>query len=297
MKFSLVVTNAEGKNLIFVTEGLQAFSLDKAIQSVHQGEVPGAYIVQRKTGLYIRTTKNVPKNEQLESLAVTAQELLNYIHAAPHAKSTPAIGRYVELYIASLAEGQEFIEPVDYPKVLTAAVKEKLVPQRANIFAAAEAFEIDSYLLGAIIINEIAKLSPFEPIFDALGAEFFGVNTSVGIAQVKIDTANDLIRKGVYNPDPTDLLLPYKKRARLGRMHLFTYLIQPKHNIFFAAAFLRSIIQYWAPTIVLTNRPEIMGTLYSKGYGQPKPNPEASPGGAQVANEFYPLAKQWLQEL
>jgi len=47
-------------------------------------------------------------------------------------------------------------------------------------------FKIDRYILGAILIDEIAHLTPFEPIVEKVGADIIGRNTSVGVAQIKI---------------------------------------------------------------------------------------------------------------
>jgi len=42
-------------------------------------------------------------------------------------------------------------------------------------------------------------------------------------------------------------------------------------------------------------RPEILGTLYSQGLGDPKLNPGASDRGLQISQEFYPLARSILK--
>src|SRR3989338_4786547 len=46
----------------------------------------------------------------------------------------------------------------------------------------------------------------------------------------------------------------------------------------------------------LSKRPEILGTLYSKGSGTPNAHPESSERGKQIAGEFCKLAKIWLKE-
>ncbi len=61
---------------------------------------------------------------------------------------------------------------------------------RELVFEAAEKFDIDPYLLGAILIDEIARLIPFESIVDKIELSILGRNTSFGVAQVKTDTAN-----------------------------------------------------------------------------------------------------------
>src|SRR3989344_4873876 len=145
MKFILVVTDTRGKNLAFVSRELQTLSLTEATEAVRRGDVAGAYVVERKTGAYIRTKASVPKMEQFEKLSISSKHLFSYTNDARHAISTPALSRYVELYLESVRDGQDFIVPIGQPKVLSAAIKEKLVPQRTNIFAAAKTFEIKSF--------------------------------------------------------------------------------------------------------------------------------------------------------
>lgn len=117
----------------------------------------------------------------------------------------------------------------------------------------------------------------------------------VGVGQVKLETANHMIKKDLYHPNPDDKKLPFTGMlSNKDREHLYQYVIEPKYNIRFAAAYIRDLINVWAKHIDLRKRPEIIATLYSKGYGDPKSNPAASERGAQIMKEFYPLAKKWL---
>ena len=78
------------------------------------------------------------------------------------------------------------------------------------------------------------------------------------------------------------------------RIYLYEYLIQPKHNIRFAAAHMRSLINEWMKAIDISEKPEIIATLYSYKYKPPHPHPEPSERGSQIATEFYKLSKKWL---
>jgi len=296
MKVVLVVTDPRGKSLAFVSDALKAISLEEAVRLANEGKIDGAHVVRRTTGAYIRTNMGVPKMEEFDQLSVSGRALLLYAEDARHAVSTPALSAYINRHTTSFKEREPFIAPVGQPKVLTTLVKKKLEPHRAVIFSAAAQFSLDAYLLGAIIVDEIARMHPFEQMIDALGARIVGRNVSVGIAQVKIDTAHDLIKRGLYHPNPTDKKLPFKKLDAFARVYLYTYLIQPKHNISFAAAFVRYVIDFWASKIDLTERPEIIATLYSIGCGEPKLDPKASDRGTQIAGEWHSLAKKWLNE-
>jgi hypothetical protein len=299
MKFVLVVTDTRGKNLAFVSRELQTLSLREAIETVRRGDIAGAYVVERKTGTYIRTKSSVPKLEQFENIAIPFKNFLSYAQGVRSAENIPAFKTYVDLFTYSLPPDQPFITLAGQPpwKVLTADIKKKVILQRENIFASADKFKIDPYLLGAILIDETAWLHPLEDILDALGVKIIGGNTSVGIAQVKTDTANSIIVLDLYNPNRDDQKLPFKKMDKAAREHLYAYLVDPRYCIFFAGAYIRSIINYWASYMDLTKRPEIIGTLYSQGYGKPKSNPETNERGTQIATEFYSLAKQWLTKL
>lgn len=298
MHIILVIMNSSGKNFVFVTDTLKVYSLKEAIGLAQNGKLKGAYTVRGRGGIYLRTKPNIPKMNELETLSVTGKVLVAYARDTRHdARSTALMNSYIQRYAASLADGYAYILPVGQPKMLralTAAVKERLIIQKKHVLDAAEEFSIDPAMLGAILIDEIARLFPFEGIIEALEGNIIGVNVSIGIAQVTIDTAHDLIRKGIYHPNPKDTFLPYARLTNAGRRHLYDYLIQPKHNVRFAAAFIRFVIDFWSKYIDLSSRTDIIGTLYHIGYGKPKGDPKADERGAQIANEFYPLAKRWI---
>jgi hypothetical protein len=198
--------------------------------------------------------------------------------------------------LASLAEDKPFIIPVGQKKVIIADIKSKFIPHISLIITVAKEFDVDRYLLGAILIDEIARMHPFEPIIDLLGVKIIGINVSVGVAQVKLETANSLIKMGLYNPNPDDKELPFSRAlSNKNREYLYQYVIRPKHNIRFAAAYIRDLINVWTKKIDLSKRPEIVATLYAMGYGVPKINPQSNKRGDQIATEFYALAKKWLE--
>lgn len=295
MKFILVVTDARGKNLAFVSRELQTLSLTEATEATRSGDVAGAYVVERKTGAYIRSKKSVPKLEQFEKIAIPFKNLLLYAQGV--AVDSQPLSRYIEAYASSLQNGQLIIRPVWYVSILTANVKERIVPRREDVFDAARQFTIDPYLLGAMLIDETARLLPFEPIIDAIKGGFAGRDASVGIAQVKLATANNLIKKGLYNPNPDDKALPFKTLNDGARIYLYRYVAQPRHNIFFSAAFIRSLVDEWRKKIDLAKKPEIIATLYHREHVVPHGDPAPDERGSQIAGEFYQLAKQWLQGL
>lgn len=296
MKIILVATNSHGKNLVFVTDTLQAYSLQDALKLVKEKKLENVYAVKGDTGAYLRTKLGTPKKEQLDRLSISSYQLFSAPDNLNHALSTPIFGSYWPLYRHSLKEdGGQFIIIDDYALITKERAMTQLQPQRDFVFAAAKKFNVDPYLLGAIIIDEIARFAPFEIITDPLGGHFIGVNTSVGIAQVKIDTAHDLIEKGYYNPNPADKRLSPPNIQKVSRQELYPYLKNPEHSIFFAAARMRALTDAWKRFLDLGKKPEIITTLYHLSYRPPHGHPQPDDRGLQIANEFYPLAEKWLR--
>lgn len=295
MQIVFVVTNSKRKSLVFASEDLNIYSLEEAAQLTLDGKIDGAHVVKTNKSTYIRTNPSVVKKNEFDNLSFTIGNLLLFTQGYYLTEALPLpLKDFITLYRRNLKNKGELIKPVGQPEVLLISVKEKLQEHQNIIFDAAKKFDIDPYLLGAILIDEIARLVPFESITDKLFVFGIGKNTSIGIAQVRTDTANDIIKLGLYNPNPKDPKLPFKELNGAAREHLYTYLINPKHNIFFAAAQIRSIINFWIPKIDLTRRPEIIATLYPQGLGKPNTNPQSIPRGDQIAKEFYQLAKKWL---
>lgn len=294
MKIILVATDSGAKNLVFVSDTLQVYSLEEVFRLIHSGKID-VHIAQGQYGNYVRSAPNATEKDNLDAISVSGRDIISYAQAS-HSVSTPQITSYLERYLASIKEGQPFLKPFGHRyKVLAADVKSKLKPHASLINTIAKEFSVDKYLLGAIIIDEIARLLPFEEIMNLLGGKIVGLNVSIGIAQVKIDTANQLIKKDLYNPNPADKKLPiYGTLSNIDRRYLYEYLIQPKHNIRFAAARMRNLIDEWMKFVDLSQRPEIVATLYHRTYVPPRSKPEPNERGLQISTEFYKLSKKWI---
>ena len=61
MKIILVATDARGKNLVFVSDTLRAYSLEDTVELTKEGKLDNVYPVYRGTGVYLRTKQNLPK--------------------------------------------------------------------------------------------------------------------------------------------------------------------------------------------------------------------------------------------
>ena len=297
MKIILVITDSKRKNLVFISEFFKTLSLQDAINEVSLGKLEDIFVVNNKFGKYLRSAPNTLVKDNLDKLSVSPNEIIAYANHTKHFQSTDAISMYAAQYIASIIElDKPFLETVDGDRELVVRVKDKIISHGNLIIKSAKEFNIDPYLLGAIIIDEIVRMSLFEDISDVFWLDLIGRNVSVGIAQVTVETANNVIKGGVYNPNPEDKKLPFfGNLSKKDRQYLFQYVIQPKYNIHFSAAYIRDIIDFWSSKLDISNRPEILATLYAQGYGDPKIDPEANKRGSQIANEFYSLAQKWLK--
>lgn len=297
MKIILVATGAKGRNVVFVSDTLRAYSLDEAVQLAKEGELEGIYVVQKKNSVYLRSRRSVSARKQLEPISITARQLFRFANDAGSTFSQVALNQYLQLYERALKLKQDkaFIVIDFFTGISQNQARKELQSHQELIFAGAKRFRVDPYLLGAIIIDELARFFPFEEIFEKLALFYVGKDVSAGIAQVKIETARGLIQDGYYNPNPDDPKLSLDKIKTTSRMDLYEYVRQSKYNVFFAAAHMRALIDHWKKFADLEKRPEIIATLYSIGRGKSaRGNPQPSKRGSRIAGEFYAFAKEWL---
>ena len=297
MKIILVIADERGRNSVFITDDLRVYSLKKAVQLAKEKKFSNVYPVQRRSGTYLRTSRNVPKEEQLETLAVSSSQLFSFANSAGSVLSHLAFNQYLRLRANALKrkESRPYIYIGNIAHLSKKTARKRLKEYQACIFDAANKFEVDPYLLGAIIIDELARFLFFEDVLEKLAVFHIGKDVSAGIAQIKMETARGLIIDEYYNPGPGDPELSSKNVKKTSRKILYNYVKQPKHNIFFAAAHMRALIDRWKKFVDLRKRPEIIATLYSIGRGKrPHGNPKPNTRGLQIAGEFYTLAKVWL---
>ena len=164
----------------------------------------------------------------------------------------------------SLNWGKAFIETINGDKSIYLRSARSYPGLNASIITqAARASDIDRYLLGAIIIDEIIRRSPFEEIQDKLLLDLLGRNVSVGVAQIKLETANELIKIGLYNPNPDDKKLPFSGNLKSEIVNISISMSLCQGTIFVSRRHLYDgVIRLWSRYVDLSNRPEIIGTLY-----------------------------------
>lgn len=299
MKIILVVTNSEKKSFVFVTDDLRAHSLKEAINLVIKGAFDLVHLVKKIVSPYLRSNPNAKPKDNLDTMSVTVHRIVKAVDRLDSIVFYPAFQAYWKLRQAYLKhlqkQGKKIIVVDGYLATPKELVVKTIAKHRTLIFAAANLFSIDPYTLGSILIDECARISMLDVLTDEVLLTL--QNPSVGIAQVRIDTARDLIKQGYYNPNPNDTALSEKNINTTSREHLYAYIIQPKHNVYFAAAKIRERIDFWTPrfNIEIENRTDWMQFLYARGDGVTLEQLKKLDGRArQTLREFYPLAKQIL---
>jgi hypothetical protein len=173
-----------------------------------------------------------------------------------------------------------------------------LKQHRQEILRAAEAFGISPRLLASIIYAEqMLNVKPGETILEEVFAQT-GYNSSLGIAQIKVNTA-EWIEIQMHDPE-SDFHLEGKEHLlpqSAGRSELLSRLTDAKQNLLYASAYVRMIEDLWGETLAAPwlqrQRVGVVATLYSLGLvrpdgstRKPHPNPGMNELGS-VAQEFY----------
>jgi len=292
MKIILVITDSKRKNILYITEDLKAHTLEEAIEFVQQGKIEGVHIVETEIGTYLRSDPNTTVEDNLDSMSITINQLLEGLTDLGYLVSHPQLAAYEKIRQANMTMGKEGAIGVDgTPRKTQQEVVQHLQKYKSLIEDAAQRQGIDKYMLGAILADEYLRMGPGD-WFDWLA--LLEVDTSIGVAQIKIETARDLIREGLYHPNPVDNDLSPENINTVAKDRFYKYLKEPVHSINFSAARIKHLIKYWENDFDLSNRTDLIGTLYSIAdetkppHDTPKPNDR----GQQVKNEFYPLATE-----
>jgi len=161
---------------------------------------------------------------------------------------------------------------------------------------AAKKLDIDPRLLASVIYAEwrlnVNLLDSYEKIFASLGN-----NTSIGLAQIRIatakwilDTVPDSNSYYFLGPKYYKLLPKYEKREDIVK-----FLENDSTNCILAAFHLRQIIERWKKAkFDISNRPDIIATLYSYGLFNRKDGGEIVPHAKPRSNLFGKIAADFF---
>lgn len=299
MKIILVIEDKKDRSAVLVSDSFNVISLNRAIELARQYALDGLHIMHRLGREYLRRNPTYKGVYAIEQISVSFPILLDAVNNPAVFFTRSETKEFWKLYQhstqARVAGGETPIVIEGRLLATEERVREILLPYQQYIVDAALKFSLDPYLLGAIFIDEIARLAPLEEARDMVAALSVQWDVSVGIAQVKIETARGLIRDGYYNPNKKDPNLSEGQIDSTLRSHIYRYVSEPRHNVFFGAAKMQSDIDTWSNTVDISNRPEIIATLYSAKPKTPHIYPKPNERGMQVATEFYKLAKRFLQ--
>lgn len=292
MKIILAIANSKGRTISYVADDRRAYSPEATIALVQQGQIEGLDVVKRGTVSYVRAKRSHNTRFHLDDVTISVNKILSAANNVPKLVMNSNLQSYwvsYQKYLESEAvRGTTLIAIDGYSFSSVLHVRETLAPLKEFVFGAASQFDIDPYLLGGILVDEIVRFAPFEVLTDRI-MMVAGRDVSVGVAQVLLSVAKSLVRTGYYNPNPSDEKLSKRAISGTSIFYFYKYLIEPKHCIYFGAANIRSMIDNWKSKAGIDLPPEIIASLYSLGKA-PHTNPIASDRGLQIVGEFIPLA-------
>jgi len=289
MKIQFVIEDEKGKNILFITDSGYPLSVEEAINATQNESLQNTHIVNSEIS-FIRSNPNKTEQDNLDTLILSYSQLEHGLKSYDSIKDIPAIQEFEKIRMENIkADYSNYIIVDSIPRKTKAQVIYHLNKYKSIILKAAAAQNIDPATLGAILVDEYLRMG-LDDWFD--WAALIGLNTSIGIAQIKTKTAKHLIKSGLYNPNPEDPELEPDNIDKASKAYLYNYLKEPVHSANLAAAKIRYDINRWTPFSDISNRPDILGTLYSQGdidvHDNPKPDTNR---GTQIGTEFYTLAK------
>jgi RHS repeat-associated protein len=166
-----------------------------------------------------------------------------------------------------------------------------------NIINAANKFGVDQNVVAGVIYAERnTNLNFIDKFTDLLSN--IGVDTSVGLGQVRLRTAEMLEQSGYMPLTPsvtyvTADMFRYNI-ATTYNIALSRRLEDDKINSLYVAAYIKFIQDKWQGEFpAIADRPDILGTLYNLGVKTPHGNPEPNDFGSYV-QEHYGLMSYLL---
>jgi hypothetical protein len=274
-KIILVITDSRGVSQAFVTDDFQYLLLDEAIALVKRGILSGVHLVEGPGGTYLRSNKNTSREDNLDSLSATVGGLFEGIKDLLRSSQNGAVKAYAEAYGKFLElrhERDELLYLDGIARISKRDVIKRIRPLRRKIREAAKKYEIEVYLLAAVLIDELARLGP-DDLLDILGK--LGVNTSIGLAQVSMSTARKLIKQKYYPADPS-----------ISDHRLYELLSDDAISTQFAAAYLSYVKDFRERQGYGVSLAEL-ATCYSG-----KPTASIRPRGSEIATKLRKFARE-----
>ncbi|MFA4905866.1 MAG: DUF3892 domain-containing protein [Candidatus Margulisiibacteriota bacterium] len=288
MNIILRVVSEPTEKELFVDENLKIYNKEDIVSLIKKQRIGNLTVAKRNGKIFIRSKPNIKIRDNISHNTISHNELISFYKKYSKAASDKKIERY--LGVRSKREKGALIvrdDAGDFISTKTRAdIKAHIRKYRDIIIKAAHEQKIDPIILGAILIDEYCRAG-YDDWLDWLGA--LGLkDTSVGVAQIKLSTAREIIKKRYYNPAPGKIV------ANSPPSLIWFYLFQPIHSIRFAAAVIRISIDYWkAKKIDISKRNDVLAYLYSAGYSKNIKKAKTK-RCRQISTEYYETAKSML---
>lgn len=289
MNILLKVINKPLRKELFVDDDLKIHDKEEIIFLIKKQKIDNLSLAKRNGKLHIKSKPNTKTEDNISHKSISHIELLSFYKN--YSKAT--INRKVKIFDTAQKKRQKkgFIIVMDDKGDFVSTktdddIKSHLERHKSVIIKAARQQKVDPFLLGAILIDEYCRMG-WDDWLDWLGALNIK-DTSIGIAQIKLSTAREILKKHYYNPAPN------KITYQSSPAQIWLYLNRPEHSIHFSAAVIRLSIDYWQKKkIAISKRPRILAYLYSSGHTK---NIKGATGKrcAQISTEFYQKAKSIL---
>lgn len=286
----LKIANKPLQEELFVDENLEIHDKEGIILLIKGQKIDNLSLAKRNGKLYIKSKPNIRTEDNIFHNSISHIELLSFYKN--YSKAT--INRKVKIYDAARKKQQKrgsIIVRDDKGDFVSTKTDDDIIKHLERhknvILNAAKEQRIDPFLLGAILIDEYCRMG-WDDWLDWLGALNIK-DTSIGIAQIKLNTAREILKKQYYNPAPD------KITYQSPPAQIWFYLNQPEHSIHFSAAAIRLSIDYWQKRkIDLSKQTRTLAYLYSRGYTN---DIKRATGKrcTQISTEFYQKAKSILQ--
>ena len=275
-RFILVITDSLGVNRAFITCDLRHITLEDAILLVENGTLGGYRLIKKRDRIFLRSKVDSSSTNNLEEISISARKLSQKIKEP---NTSPKVSLYAVTYGKYLelkSDRSDLIYLDGIARIAKSTVINRLRPLKEEIISAANKQNIEPMVLTGILIDEIARMGP-DDLLDIIGK--IGLrDTTVGLAQIKMSTARDLIKKNYLLFD-----------KNISNEKLFDLLNNDVIAIQFAAAYLSFIYKYRAMKNRGTTPPEICSS-YSSGLAA-----SISSRGRQIADDLARIASEVLK--
>lgn len=153
---------------------------------------------------------------------------------------------------------------------------------KSNILGAATQYGVDPAIVaGVIYAEQVLNVDKMDYYTDWLG--YYGVNTSVGIGQVRIKTAKMLDKKKYVVIKNHYIFNVYVLKVGNSNSDVYDRLIWNDINIIYVTAYLKYMQDVWKKDYKkIASSPDILGTLYNIGKTESHSNPKANSFGKYV---------------